>query len=144
MKSDNAERRHMEDFVAAALETGARLRGPEASANASHDTDPVERMIATIEAESYRIRGSDLTAVQAVFASQALALDTIFTQLLKNAVEGNNTYSKHLQLALKAQAQSRATLNGLVAVVRPRFDLRPRRATKNFTEQTDGSGNSRA
>ena len=128
-------RSRLEDCVVAAIETGARLRGPEPS---GAQTDPVERTIAIIESEAARLRGNDFSALNAVLAGQALALDTIFTQLAREAVEDNILTYQVLRLALKAQSQSRTTLDSLRYVAGPRAPhLRPKR---NFDEQTDASG----
>jgi hypothetical protein len=68
-----------------------------------------------IESEGARLRGYDFSALNTVLGTQALALDTIFTQLVREAVENGGLVGRHdLRLALKAQAQSRATLDSLV------------------------------
>lgn len=136
MENDGKQRSRLEDCVVAAIETGARLRGPEQS---SAQADPVERTIAIIESDAARLRGNDLSALNAVLAGQALALDTIFTQLAREAVEENILARDVLRLALKAQSQSRATLDSLVSFVGPR--ARPRRTERNFDEQTIANGN---
>ncbi len=64
------EASRLEECVVAAIETGARLRGPEPGAA---QTDPVERTIAIIESEAARFRGNDFSALNAVLAGQALA-----------------------------------------------------------------------
>jgi xanthine/CO dehydrogenase XdhC/CoxF family maturation factor len=87
-----------------------------------------------------RIRGNDLSALYAVLGSQALALDTIFAELVKKAVADDIVLYDALSLALKAQSQSRAALDSLVAVSRPRaLATRP---NGNFDEQTAANGNS--
>jgi hypothetical protein len=85
------------------------------------------------------LRGNDFSALNAVLAGQALALDTIFTQLAREAVEDNILVQQVLRLALKAQSQSRATVDSLVSIARPR--ARPRRSQRNFDEQTIADGN---
>jgi hypothetical protein len=120
-ENPNSRRSRLEDCGGAAIETGARLRGPEEEAA---PTDPVERTIAIIESEAARLRGNDFSALNAVLAGQALALDTIFTQLARKAIDDNILEHQVLRLALKAQSQSR-----------------PRRSDGNFDEQTIGSGN---
>jgi hypothetical protein len=47
------QRKHLEDCVVAAIETGARLRGPQESGAQS---GPVERTIAIVESEAARLR----------------------------------------------------------------------------------------
>jgi hypothetical protein len=130
---------HLKDCVVAAIETGARLRGPEPN---SAQTDPVERTIAIVESEAARLRGNDFSALNAVLAGQALALDTIFTQLVREAVDDNILVREVLRLALRAQSQSRATLHSLVSSARP--CVRPSRSKGNFDEQTIANGNNPA
>ena len=140
----------------AALETGANLRSPQVGANpGSANTDPIVRTIATIEAESARIQAGDPGAVDAVFASQALALDTLFTQTAhdrRSRTVGSRRDT--LALALKAQLQSRATLKCLVSPMTPpregRAHAQPAPASvesttaqkRNPSEQTIGGENS--
>jgi hypothetical protein len=130
-------RRHLKDCVVAAIETGASFRGPEAG---SGQTGPVERLIAIIESEAARLRGNDFSALNSVLAGQALALDTMFAQLARESVEDNVLDHQVMRLALRAQSQSRATLDSLVSVARPR--AHPKRSQKNFDEQTVANRNS--
>ena len=83
----SAQRNRMEDCVVAAIETGAKLRRTEES---SAETDPVERTIAMIHSEAARLRGNDFSALNAVLAGQALALDTIFNSLASVAPGDQN------------------------------------------------------
>src|SRR5688500_3811419 len=105
----------LQDSVVAALESGARLRGPEMGAQ----TDPVERLIAIVESEAARLRGQDFSVFNEVLAGQALALDTIFAQLAREAAADKTLLRQVMVLALKAQSQSRATLHSLVSFARP-------------------------
>ena len=68
------------------------------------------------------VKGGDLHTLEAMLISQATALQTIFTSLARRAQD--QQYQKHLEaflgLALKAQAQSRATISSLVDLKFPR------------------------
>ena len=68
------------------------------------------------------VKGGDLHTLEAMLISQATALQTIFTSLARRAQ--SQEYQKHLEsflgLALKAQAQSRATISALVDLKYPR------------------------
>ena len=68
------------------------------------------------------IKGGDLHTLEAMLISQATALQTIFTSLARRAQ--SQEYQKNLEaflgLALKAQAQSRATISALVDLKYPR------------------------
>ena len=68
------------------------------------------------------VKGGDLHTLEAMLISQATALQTIFTSLARRAQA--QEYQKNLEaflgLALKAQAQSRATISALVDLKYPR------------------------
>ena len=68
------------------------------------------------------VKGGDLHTLEAMLISQATALQTIFTSLARRAQ--TQEYQKHMEaflgLALKAQAQSRATITALVDLKYPR------------------------
>ena len=68
------------------------------------------------------VKGGDMHTLEAMLISQATALQTIFTSLARRAQ--SQEYQKHLEsflgLALKAQAQSRATISALVDLKYPR------------------------
>jgi hypothetical protein len=68
------------------------------------------------------VHAGDLKSVETMLVTQAKALQTIFTSLARKA--HGQTYQKHyeafLGLALKAQAQSRATITALVDLKFPR------------------------
>ena len=64
----------------------------------------------------------DLSGMEAMLISQSVALQTIFTSLARRASkqESMSHYQTFLTLALKAQAQSRATISALVELKYPR------------------------
>src|SRR5215510_10099523 len=97
MENDNQPRRHLQDSIVAAFETGARFRGPEPS---NEQTGPIERLIAIVESEAARLRGYDFSALNSVLAGQALALDTMFAQLARESIEDNVLKHPVMRLAL--------------------------------------------
>lgn len=68
------------------------------------------------------VRGGDLKTLEAMLIGQATALQTIFTSLAMRAVNQERLpqYQAFLGLALKAQAQSRATISALVDLKYPK------------------------
>ena len=68
------------------------------------------------------VKSGDLHNLEAMLLSQATALQTIFTSLARRAStqERLPQYQAFLGLALKAQAQSRATISALVDLKYPR------------------------
>lgn len=69
-----------------------------------------------------KIQGGDLSMVESMLFSQASALQTMFASLARrgSAQEYLKQYQAYMVLALKAQAQSRATLEALVEMKQPR------------------------
>ena len=68
------------------------------------------------------VKGGDLHTLEAMLISQATALQTIFTSLARRACTQDRLpqYQTFLGLALKAQAQSRATISALVDLKYPK------------------------
>ncbi len=62
-------------------------------------------------------KGGDLSQQRAMLAAQSFALNAIFTEMAKRAAlnmgEYINAVERYMRLALKAQAQSRATIEAL-------------------------------
>lgn len=79
-------------------------------------------LIAKLRDTFAEVKNGDLHTLEAMLISQATALQTIFTSLARRA-QGQQ-YQKNLEaflgLALKAQAQSRATISALVDLKYPR------------------------
>lgn len=71
------------------------------------------------------VKDGDLSTLEAMLLSQATALQTIFASLARRAVaqEHLRQYEAFMGLALKAQAQSRATISALVDLKHPRQAL---------------------
>ncbi|VTU36857.1 hypothetical protein H6CHR_04812 [Variovorax sp. PBL-H6] len=79
-------------------------------------------MIEAIQGATKRVKDGDLSDLEGMLVSQATALQTIFTNLARRAQA--QQYQRNLEaflgLALKAQAQSRATITALVDLKYPR------------------------
>jgi hypothetical protein len=69
-----------------------------------------------------QVQGGDMQPVEAMLYSQAMTLQTVFTNLARRAAvqESIQWLQTLLGLALKAQAQSRATLAALAEIKNPR------------------------
>ena len=67
------------------------------------------------------IQSGDLSKIEQMYISQAVALEAIFTKTIRKAgaAEHLPQYQAHMHLALKAQNQSRATLQALVQLKQP-------------------------
>ena len=68
------------------------------------------------------VNNGDMTEIERMLVSQAYALQTMFMPLVNKAQaqEYLKQYTTHMQLALKAQAQSRATIQALTELKYPR------------------------
>lgn len=75
-------------------------------------------------AECAKARDGDLGAASNMLTAQALTLDAVFTEMLSRATKNVGRYpdamDRYMRLALKAQAQSRATLEALAKIHQPR------------------------
>lgn len=69
-----------------------------------------------------KVQGGDMQPVEAMLFGQAMTLETIFTNLARRATsqEYLKQFQAYLGLALKAQAQCRATLEALAEIKNPR------------------------
>ena len=79
-------------------------------------------LVTTMQTKFKEVNDGDLSTMEAMLVGQATALQTMFTSLAMKAA--NQEYLKNYQsfmvLALKAQAQSRATISALVDLKYPR------------------------
>ena len=80
-----------------------------------HIVDGAKQQIAEVQA-------NDMTSIEAMLVSQANSLQTMFVSLGRKAVNqtGLPQYTAMFNLALKAQAQSRATIQALVELKYPK------------------------
>jgi hypothetical protein len=71
-----------------------------------------------------KVQGGDMRPVEAMLYGQAVTLETIFTSLARRAAQNAGEYlgatDTYMRLALKAQAQCRATLEALAEIKNPR------------------------
>ena len=85
------------------------------------DIDDTELLAGTMR-QVEAIKGGDLAPVEAMLFSQAKALEAVFTRLLHRGMAQDNIapFQANMAMALKAQAQCRATLQTLVEAKQPR------------------------
>ena len=74
-----------------------------------------------LERATKQIKSGDLSKVEEMYISQAMALEVMFTSLARRAKAQEKLlqYETHMRLALKAQNQCRATLQALVQLKQP-------------------------
>lgn len=92
------------------------------SKNLLGDDIDLNGMVDYLKDSLEKIADNDLSMVESMLFSQAVSLQTMFSSLARKAShqEYLKQYQVYLGMALKAQAQSRATLEALVELKQPR------------------------
>ena len=74
-----------------------------------------------IEKTTHQVKSGDLSKIEEMYLSQAVSLEAIFATLARRATNAQyrEQFQTYMQLALKAQNQSRATLQALVQLKQP-------------------------
>lgn len=74
-----------------------------------------------LENTTQQIKSGDLSKIEEMYISQAVALEVMFVSLARRAKVQDKLpqYETHMRLALKAQNQCRATLQALVQLKQP-------------------------
>ncbi|MET3373743.1 hypothetical protein ABIC89_002806 [Variovorax boronicumulans] len=111
----------------------------------SHLGDEVDlmSMIGAIQGATKRVKAGDLSDLEGMLVSQAAALQTIFTSLARRAQaqQYQRNLESFLNLALKAQAQSRSTISALVDLKYPRTTVIAKQANVANGPQQVNNGN---
>jgi len=83
----------------------------------------LSELVEALEGTSGAIKKGDLDQLEETLVAQATVLDAIFSQLAQRAIKNLghyvNTAEIYMKLALRAQSQSRATIESLVSMKRP-------------------------
>ena len=83
----------------------------------------LKELVTGLQTKVDLVKGGDMKPVEAMLFGQAMALQTIFTNLARrsalNAGEYIDAADKYMRLALKAQSQCRSTLEALAQVKNP-------------------------
>ncbi len=82
----------------------------------------LSELVDDLEGKFAKVHEGDLSAMESMLVGQATALQTMFTHLARRASsqEYLKQYQMYMSLALKAQAQSRATISALVDLKYPK------------------------
>jgi hypothetical protein len=118
----SAHAKPFENPVIAALETTAKQRWRSAEpavAATAVEPDPIGRTVAVIESTAAKIAANDFSGIEVALASQALTLDVIFDQFARRSAK-LDMFDHPMNMALRAQSQSRVTFKNLVALKNPR------------------------
>ena len=89
-----------------------------------HDGLSLTEVAQTLRAQGDAVAGGDLSDAERMLNAQAVALNAIFNELARRAATNMGTYlettERYLRLAMKAQAQCRATVEALAEMKNPR------------------------
>lgn len=98
------------------------------------DIDKTEAVGVLVEQVAQVLKG-DMRGVESMLVAQALALNTVFTEMMRRAAIAKESHANlldiYMRMALKAQAQCRATLETLAEVKNPRVT--------NFVQQQNNA-----
>ncbi len=91
--------------------------------NAEHGELSLTDMVASLHERGEAVNRGNLQAAERMLNSQAVALNAIFGELARRAAMNMGTHlgatESYLRLALKAQSQTRATVEALAAIKNP-------------------------
>lgn len=83
----------------------------------------LSELVTGLQEQTDKVRAGNMSSVESMLYGQAMTLQTIFTSLARrsalNAGEYMDAADKYMRLALKAQAQCRATLETLAEIKNP-------------------------
>ena len=119
--ADPTERKHWMNVVLSPVSSSAALSATFLKGTFG-ELDFHELCTAHLD-RAAKIKAGDMTGVETTLASQATALNAIFTELARRAAlnmgDHLNATELYMKLALKAQNQCRATLETLAAIKNP-------------------------
>ena len=88
-----------------------------------HDDLSLTDMVASLKEQGQAVNRGELSAAERMLNAQAVALNTIFAELARRASlnmgQHLDAMDRYMRLALKAQSQSRATVETLAAIKNP-------------------------
>lgn len=91
--------------------------------HADHGELSLTDMVASLRTHGEAVNRGDLSAAERMLNAQAVALNTIFAEMARiahcNLFKVPDVADRYLRLALKAQSQSRATVETLAAIKNP-------------------------
>ena len=100
---------------------GNETLAPREDAGSRAELESARRELDDLRERIKKVQGGDMQPVEAMLFGQAMTLETIFTSLARRATsqEYLNQFQAYLGMALKAQAQCRATLEALAEIKNP-------------------------
>lgn len=121
---NEGERQHEEAEKIAQLQLRPTIQGALTAARiVDKKSDPALtlKLAEELSTQVGAVLNGDLSRAEAMLITQAHTLDSMFNSLVRAAksIEGTPNFDQYLRVALKAQAQARATLEALSRIKNP-------------------------
>ena len=114
---------HAKMMLDSQLQSAATIGSFSSVATGDSETSIVD-LFNVVSDKNKAINDGDLTNIETMLFSQAISLDNIFHELLRcsaqNIGEYPQAFERYMRLGLKAQSQSRSTLEALAEIKQPR------------------------
>ena len=84
-------------------------------------TPDITELIRNLESHAERVNVGDMSRIEGMLVSQAIALESLFTHLAERAMGHTQIpgFEANMRMALRAQSQSRATIEALINLKNP-------------------------
>lgn len=114
-------RRYVARMMAAPETAAARAISATEGGKGMGEHLDVPELVDCLKEQATTVSGGNMAHVEAMLANQATALQSLFARLIERGMGSEllSQYEAHLRLALRAQAQCRATLETLAAIKNP-------------------------
>ena len=113
-------------------------------AQGSFGTISLNESISVLREKAAKVRTGDLSEVEDTLTAQAATLDAMFNELARRAALNMGTHlsatETYLRMALKAQAQCRATIETLAEVKYPKAPTFVRQQNVAYQQQVNNGG----
>jgi len=117
---EEARRKYAETVVDPAVAAARTVTATEGLRGVGEQLDLPE-LIACLKAQASEVQKGDLSRVEGTLMNQATALQSLFTRLTERAMGATELplFESYMRMALRSQAQCRATLETLAATKNP-------------------------
>jgi len=145
-KEGKSREQQIADIALSGLANGALLTTEYSKA--AYGELGLSECMETLRQKVKGIQGGNLAEVEALLTAQAVSLDAIYTALARRALMNMGEYmgaaETYLRLALKAQSQSRATMETLATIKNPPMVIAKQANITSGPQQVNNGSNTRA
>jgi len=119
--SSEGARRDVARMMAAPETAAARAISATEGREGMGEHLDVPELVDCLREQAATVNGGNMAQVEAMLTNQAAALQSLFARLIERGMGANMLpqYEAHMRLALRAQAQCRATLETLATIKNP-------------------------